>query len=228
VACGTGIVARVAATLVGREGRVAGLDLNREMLAVARSVPAVGGPAIEWYEGNALALPFGAGEFGVVLCQFGLQFFPDPLAALREMQRVLAATGRVGVSVFAEIERNPVAQALSEALDRQVGEGASSAKRSEHALGDGEVLLSLIREGGFARVRVETVAMTSRYPSVSDYVRFQLQATPLAALLVPYDQPQRELLAARLVEELGASLAAFIREREFVFPQVAHIATATA
>ena len=53
---------------------------------------------------RALALPFGEAEFGVVLCQFGLQFFPDPLGALREMRRVLAPSGRIGVSVFAEIE----------------------------------------------------------------------------------------------------------------------------
>ena len=228
VACGTGIVARVAARLVGREGRVSGLDLNREMLAVARSFRTVGGLAIEWYEGSALALPFGEAEFGVVLCQFGLQFFPDPLAALREMRRVLAPTGRIGVSVFAEIERNPVAHALSEALDRKVGEGASAAKRSEHALGDGDLLRSLICDAGFARARVETAAITSRYPSVGDYVRFQLLATPLAAVLDSYDQPQRDRVATLLADELGTRLAAFVRGREFVFPQVAHIATAVA
>src|SRR5262245_49391877 len=101
VACGTGVVARAAAERVGRGGRVVGLDLNPEMLAVSvrrkRWVPL----RIEWCEGSALALPFAQGEFGVVLCQFGLQFFPDPLAALREMRRVLAPDGRQGGSVFA-------------------------------------------------------------------------------------------------------------------------------
>src|SRR5262249_17441307 len=157
-------------------GRVVGLDLNPGMLGVARSFSEVGGVPIEWYEGSALALPFDEGEFGVVLCQFGLQFFPDPPVALREMRRVLEPRGRVGVSVFAEIERNPVAQALSNALDERLGEGASAAKRSEHALSDREDLRSLFEEAGFAGVRIETIAKTSRYPSVSDYVRFQLRA----------------------------------------------------
>lgn len=228
VACGTGVVARTAADSVGRDGRVVGLDLNSAMLAVARSSPNVGAVSMEWYEGSALALPFDACEFGVVLCQFGLQFFPDPLTALREMRRVLAPGGRVGASVFAEIERNPVAHALSDALDRQFGEGASFAKRNEHALAGRDLVDSLFHEAGFERIRVETVTKTSCYPSVSDYVRFQLQATPLAAALDPYDQPGRDRLTALIVDELATKLTGFVREREFAFPQVAHIATAIA
>lgn len=225
VACGTGVVARAAAE---RGGRVAGIDLNAAMLAVARSRPSAGPVPIEWYEGSALSLPFDDGEFGVVLCQLGLQFVPDPLLALREMRRVLGPDGRVGVSVFAELERNPVAHAFSDALDRQLGEGASAAKRSERALGDAEAVSSLFREAGFARVRIETVAKTSRYPSVSDYVRFQLEATPLAAVVERYEQPERQRLISLLVDELSTELAAFVRGGAFSFPQVAHVATVDA
>ena len=75
VACGTGVVARLAAKAVGN-GQVTGLDLNAGMLAVARGVPSEGAP-ITWIEGSALDLPFPADQFDVVLCQLGLQFFPD-------------------------------------------------------------------------------------------------------------------------------------------------------
>ena len=228
VACGTGVVARVAAERVGSGGRVAGLDLNSGMLAVARSFSRVGDLELEWFEGSALALPFGALQFGVVVCQFGLQFFPDPLVAVREMRRVLVPGGTVGVSVFDEIERNPVAHALSDALDRHLGAGASAAKRSEHALANRETIRSLFGEAGFTRLRIDSVEKTSHYPSVSAFVEFQLQATPLAAAIDPYDKPQRERLAALLVDELEARLAAFVGEREFAFPQAAHVATAIA
>jgi SAM-dependent methyltransferase len=73
VACGTGVVSRVAAE-AGAE--VTGLDLNAGMLAVARHVRSEGKP-INWVEGSALDLPFPAARFDVVLCQLGLQFFPD-------------------------------------------------------------------------------------------------------------------------------------------------------
>ena len=75
IACGTGVVARLAARRMA-EGLVAGLDLNRGMLAVARTLPSEGAQ-IDWIEGSALDLPFPEGKFDLVLCQLGLQFFPD-------------------------------------------------------------------------------------------------------------------------------------------------------
>jgi ubiquinone/menaquinone biosynthesis C-methylase UbiE len=92
VACGTGVVTRLAAEQSGN-GRVVGLDLNADMLRVARGVTHVGGISIEWYEGSALALPFKDGAFNIVLCQLGLQFFPDKYLALHEMARVLSFGG---------------------------------------------------------------------------------------------------------------------------------------
>ena len=83
------------------------LDLNPGMLLVARSLPAPAGASIEWHEGTALALPFPEEAFDVVLCQLGLQFFPDRPAALQEIRRVLEPNGRVGLNVFGPIEHNP-------------------------------------------------------------------------------------------------------------------------
>jgi len=100
VACGTGVVTRAAAERVASGGRVAGIDLNPGMIAVARSLPPTAGAAIEWHEASALALPFADSGFDVVLCQQGLQFFPDKALALREMRRVLRPGGRLALSVW--------------------------------------------------------------------------------------------------------------------------------
>ena len=94
VACGTGVVARLAAERVGPGGTVAALDLNPAMLSVARSIPSTGA-AIRWYETSAESIPLPDDAFDVVLCQLGLQFVADKGAALREMRRVLAPGGRV-------------------------------------------------------------------------------------------------------------------------------------
>src|SRR5689334_8372947 len=111
VACGTGVVARLAAARVGPSGRVAALDLNPGMLAVARTLPGEPGEGaaavIEWYEDSALALPFPEASFEVAFCQLGLQFFPDRPQALQEMRRVLVSGGRLALSVFGPIEHNP-------------------------------------------------------------------------------------------------------------------------
>jgi SAM-dependent methyltransferase len=85
VACGTGIVARLAAPHVGQTGQVRGMDLNPRMLAVARALPSTPGAPITWQARNAVALPFPEATFDRVLCQQGLQFFSDRLAAKREI-----------------------------------------------------------------------------------------------------------------------------------------------
>src|SRR5262249_43950569 len=74
---------------VGRTGQVAGIDINAGMLAVAGSWRVGRGASVGWFEGSALGLPFPAASYDVVLCQLGLQFFPDRPAALAEMRRVL-------------------------------------------------------------------------------------------------------------------------------------------
>src|SRR5438445_13465331 len=77
VACGTGVVTRLAAQYVGAHGSVIGLDLNPGMVEVARSLPAPPDSSIDWQVGDAAALPFPNAMFHIVFCQGGLQFVPD-------------------------------------------------------------------------------------------------------------------------------------------------------
>jgi SAM-dependent methyltransferase len=99
LACGTGVVARLAAPHVGATGHVTGLDLNAGMLAVARALPPPSGASITWVEGSAIAMDLPDASFDVIISQQGFQFFPDQPAALREMHRVLVPGGRVLLSV---------------------------------------------------------------------------------------------------------------------------------
>ena len=88
IACGTGIVARVARERLGDAGYIVGVDISPDMLAVARRVA----PGIDWRQGNAADLPLNQGEqFNIVVCQQGLQFFPDKPAAVAQMRRALTS-----------------------------------------------------------------------------------------------------------------------------------------
>jgi ubiquinone/menaquinone biosynthesis C-methylase UbiE len=224
VACGTGIIARLAAQRIS--GRVVGLDLNAGMLAVARSVANPGVP-IEWVEGSALRLPIADNTFDLVLCQLGLQFFPDRQLALREMRRVLVPTGRVALSVFSAIEHTPAAYAFVQALDRCFGPDASKTKRVEHVFAEADDLRALISAAGFTRVEVTTVSKRIRFPSVLDYVRFQLIATPMAGLLRERNEAERKALIED-VAEITRSLIdrEMLDDGRFSFPQEAHVAIA--
>jgi SAM-dependent methyltransferase len=89
IACGTGFVASRVNVVSNAECKVVGIDVNEVMLNTARK-----NTSIEWHLGSATKLPFDDGSFDVVLCQQGLQYFPDRPAAMREMARVLVAGGQ--------------------------------------------------------------------------------------------------------------------------------------
>jgi demethylmenaquinone methyltransferase/2-methoxy-6-polyprenyl-1,4-benzoquinol methylase len=89
-ACGTGDLA-LAARDAG--GRVTGLDFSPAMLERARRKDA----AIEWVQGDALALPFADGSFDAATVGFGVRNLDDLAAGLRELRRVLRPGGRLGV-----------------------------------------------------------------------------------------------------------------------------------
>ena len=229
VACGTGVVTRVAAARVGSAGRVVGLDVNRGMLDVARANPRVqDGASIEWVEGSATVLPFADAEFDIVLCQLGLQFFEDRLGALQEMRRVLCEAGRSGLSVFTAIDRNPAALALADALDRHLSEDASLAKRSEHSLPDADELRELCAVAGFVDVGIETVRRFLSFSSPEEWVRIQFVATPLGSLLVGREPPEQQRVLDRVSADVRDALAPFVRDAAFTFTQEVHVALATA
>ena len=125
VACGTGVVTRLAAERVG-DAAVAGVDVNPGMLEVART--AAQDTAIEWHEASADALPLGDARFDVALCQMGLQFFPDRLAALRELRRVLRPGGRAVLNVPGPTP--PLLAVLERALGRHLGPEVAGDLRS--------------------------------------------------------------------------------------------------
>jgi ubiquinone/menaquinone biosynthesis C-methylase UbiE len=225
VACGTGAVIRLAAQQ-GHSGRLAGIDLNSGMLGVARSMP-FNGPPIEWHEGSALDLPFPAASFDVVLCQLGLQFFPDRPLALRQVARVLRPGGRTGMSVYSAIERTPAAHAFVQALDKHLGPDASRTKRAEHIFPDPEEVRSLVEEAGFDDVEVTTVAKQINFPSMLDYVRFQLMATPMATLIKDKDDAQRDQVIAAIASDAASCLdPAMLQNGRLTFPQESHVAIA--
>jgi ubiquinone/menaquinone biosynthesis C-methylase UbiE len=227
VACGTGVVARAASRRM-RQGCVTGLDLNKGMLAVARTLPSEGA-RIEWIDGSALDLPFPAGKFDLVFCQLGLQFFPDQGRALREMHRVLSPPGRFALSVYSPIERTPGASAFVLALDRVLGPTASKIKRGEHSFNAPDELRHLLTGGGFSKIEVHTVVQQITFPSVLDYVRFQLLATPMASLLSDRTEDDRQAVIKMIASETASfSDPTMLEGGRFSFQQEAYVGTALA
>jgi ubiquinone/menaquinone biosynthesis C-methylase UbiE len=217
VACGTGVVARAAAERVGREGTVTGLDINPAMLAVAQARSA----DVEFVRGSALALPFDDGAFEIVLCQLGLQFFPNRAAALGEMRRVLHDGGRLGISVYGPIEHNPGTLALAQALDHHLGTGASQTKRAEHVLAYPALVEKLARDAGFEDITMTTETKLVHFASAPEWVNVQLTATPLASLLA--EQLARPGTAERITSSVVEAMQRYEVPGGLEFPVEAHV-----
>ncbi len=206
VACGSGIVARSVAPRVGAKGRVVGLDMNRAMLDVARARSAEEGLAIEWREGSAQELPFGEGTFDLVLCQHGLQFFPDQPRALAEMYRVLAPGGRVAIATWRGLDKNPFFAAYERAVRRRFD---SPALEIPFSLGDPAALAELLQEAGFTRVSVEAADIEADYTRPERFIECQVIASAAA---IPSLQEMAATKRDALIAAIREDLAELVRE----------------
>ena len=187
VACGTGFATRAAATAVGPGGTVAAVDVNVAMLDEARRH---GPGVVDWQEASALQLPFPDAEFDSVICQQGVQFFPDPVAGLAEMLRVLKPGGRAGVTVWAPIGRSPYLAAQSQVLGGALG-SASSIGDVACPPGGEPALLAWAARAGWTDPQVVAIEQTIHLPNVESHIPNHLSTLPWSApffALPPADQ----------------------------------------
>jgi SAM-dependent methyltransferase len=213
VACGTGCLAREAAR---RAARVAGLDCNAGMLAVARRLA----PEVDWREGLAERMPFENGCFDVVASQFGLMFFHDREKALAEMWRVLKPGGRLVVAVWDSLERTPGYRAMVDLLQDLFGSEIAAGLRAPFVLGEPEALLALFEAAGIGDVEISTRVGAARFPSIEAWVRTDVKGWTLADAI---DDAQY----ARLQEAAQRRLSGFAGADGSVrFDSPAHVVTA--
>jgi ubiquinone/menaquinone biosynthesis C-methylase UbiE len=224
VACGTGVVARLVAPLIGPTGSGTGLDASAAMLAVARERAGAEGIDMCWREGNAMALPFDDASFDLVLCHQGLQFFPDRIAAVREMGRVLAPNGRVLVSSWSPIATNPLMRAFDDAAIRHLG---FSPAAIPFGLGGADALEAIMRAAGFTEVEVTPVELTLRWPSYGEYIRVGgLGASAAVPAFAALSQDERDTLVRALEEEVRPRIAEYLDGEAVAHPQQTDIAMA--
>jgi ubiquinone/menaquinone biosynthesis C-methylase UbiE len=209
VACGTGVVTRLAAERVGSSGAVAGLDINPAMLAVARSVRS-SGAAIEWHEAGAESLPLTEGSFDVVVSSLGLQFVADKDSALREMGRVLAPGGRLAIATVGPTP--PLFAILEQALARHVNPKVGAFVRAVFSLYEPKELEKLASGAGLrdAVVQSETVSVALAAPG--DFLWQYIHSTPLAAAVGQIDDAGR----VELERDVVAGWRSFVKDGTLV------------
>ncbi|MPY98129.1 MAG: methyltransferase domain-containing protein [Actinophytocola sp.] len=218
LACGTGVVARAAARRVMPDGRVCGLDVNENMLAIARRAAA----DVEWRQTDASQIDLPDASYDVAFCQQGLQFFPDRLASLREMRRVLAPGGRAVIATWCAADNGdagyvPIAAALQRHWpDDPAPRGFIAAI---FGLSDDTELARLADTAGFDDVHVERRTGTVRFPSAEAWVEAFLGAAP-----VPSIASLPPAIRAAIIAEAATDLQPYVDSTGIAFPLHTNIA----
>jgi SAM-dependent methyltransferase len=176
VGCGTGVATRAAKAVVGADGTVVGIDVNRYMLDVARTLA----HDVAFREGDARALPVRDHSFDVALCAHTLQFIADRPRVCAQLARVVVPGGRVVVSAWESLDRNPYYAALADALLAFMGPEVAFAITSACTLGSAQSLDDLLTGAGLVDVTVDDVRLDVHLGDLSAFIPRHISSTPMA------------------------------------------------
>jgi ubiquinone/menaquinone biosynthesis C-methylase UbiE len=206
VASGLGPVARLAAEAAGPAGHVIASDISAVMLeaAAARPVPSGWAP-IEYRQCPVSAITAGDDSFDVVLCQHGLQFFPDRAAAAAEMRRVTRPGGTLALSTWAAEHPLGLFGQMNQTL-REAGlaEPYPRAFDSDTYRLSVAELRDLLQAAGWHDVRVQTVELDATWPD-TETATAALLGTPFGPLVKALHTDAQHQLRERLAGKLGAT-----------------------
>jgi ubiquinone/menaquinone biosynthesis C-methylase UbiE len=207
-ACGTGIVTRRLRAVMPEDALLVASDLNVPMLAVARRT--VGEAAhVEWTQADMCKLHFADREFDTVVCQFGLMFVPDKLAAVREAHRVLVGGGNLVLTTWAPLEQNPIVRATHHAIASVFPEDPPQyLPRAPFGYGDPEVLMDLLIAGGFRNIVVDVVEKPATSPSAHELAAGLIEGYPLVDEIRMRDQSRLPAAIAAVTRTIATQFGA--------------------
>jgi ubiquinone/menaquinone biosynthesis C-methylase UbiE len=206
-AAGTGIVTQALGRHLPANVRLVATDLNQAMLDFANAKP--GMARAELRQADATSLPFDAGSFDAVVCQFGVMFFPDRVAGYREARRVLRAGGRACFSIWDSLAHNAIPRCVNDAMARHFpADPPRFLARTPHGHHDQATIRRELAQAGFERVAIETATLPSRAASHRDPATGFCQGSPMRAEIEAHS-PQglpaaTEAAAAALAAEFGS------------------------
>jgi SAM-dependent methyltransferase len=201
LACGTGVATRRLRERLHKEVRLVATDLSEAMLGFAQRKLAEL-PGIEWRRADAGALPFGAREFGALVCAFGVMFVPDKKMLFAELRRVLKPGGELVFNVWDGLDANPHSRATNEVFMSLFPGDPEMRFDLPFTFNDQALLRSILAGAGFGEVRIDAVTREVRFRSARELAIGQLRGTPRGTLLA-----KRGLDLEAIIEKCAAALA---------------------
>jgi SAM-dependent methyltransferase len=212
-AAGTGIVTRGLAVALPPTVEIVATDLNQPMLDHAATKRDMG--RVRFQQADAMALPFADASFDAVVCQFGIMFFPDRVAGMREARRVLKPGGRFVFSVWGRLADNPLLASVVSALAARYPSHPSwFLDRTPCGYHDPDKIRSDLRAAGFADATIDTVRLTGRAISAIGVATMFCEGSPMRAEIEALDPDGLD----RAIEATARSVANQFAEGPFEVP----------
>lgn len=182
IACGTGVLTRQLLKALPPKGTLVATDLNQGMLDYARGK--VGpDPRLEWKVADAMKLPFADASFDVVAIQFGVMFFPDKVAALKEARRVLKRGGTLAFNVWDSLEHNVSAKIVHELGVRKFPADPPKFFLVPFGYYDIGRITADLQAAGFTDVRTEEVTYEASTPTAKHAAIGLVEGCPMIVAL---------------------------------------------
>ena len=197
VACGTGVIARLAAEQVAPSGSVTAIDVAPDMISVAKS-SAPAASHIEWHVGDAAALPLADNAYDVVLCQLGLMFMEDRPAALAEMRRVVAPDGRVVINTPGAIQ--PAFVAMEQAIVEHISPDLGGFVRAVFSMHDPDALATLLRDARLHDVSATVTTARFELPAPAEFLWQYINLTPMGPLVAAATEEAQSAMERQVVD----------------------------
>jgi len=178
IAAGTGIVTRLLRDFLRDTARLVASDLNPPMLEIARR-KFTADDNVEFQLADATALPFPAGAFDAVVCQFGVMFFPDKDKSYREVHRVLAPGGRYHFNVWDSFEHNPFASITHETVRGFFGREAPTFYTVPFGYHRIDEIKASLTETGFADISAHVVKVDKAIPQARRFAEGLIFGNPI-------------------------------------------------
>ena len=203
VACGTGVLTRSLCRILPETCEIYAFDLHQAMLGRAKMVGTK--RPVAWAETDVASLPYPSLSFDVALCQFSIMFFPDRVAAYREIRRVLRPGGTFLFSVWNEIERNDFASVVASAIGDIYSEDPPLfLARTPHGHGSVAEIQTELAAAGFGPCTLTQRDDVSRAASAELAAIAYCQATPLRNEILARDPRGLDRATAIVAEALRA------------------------
>ena len=186
LAAGTGALTSALLSAVPTASVVA-TDLNEAMVTAGSARE----PRADWRRADAQQLPFEDGTFDLVLCQFGVMFFPDKAAAYSEVGRVLAPQGHFLFNSWGPLASHGFGDAFQEALDQSMPEGAPSFLNDvPHGYTDPAVVAADLATAGLTLTTTVEVTLDGVAESAASVATGLLTGTPVNAAIEAREDAQ--------------------------------------